>query len=35
MLLGQVSDNLFVKEYIVFAPFNIGKDTATEKDACR
>jgi hypothetical protein len=35
MLLGQVSDNLFVKEYIVFAPFNIGKVTAPEKDACR
>jgi 4-amino-4-deoxy-L-arabinose transferase-like glycosyltransferase len=35
MLLGQVSDNLFVKEYIVFAPFNIGKDAAPEKDACR
>ena len=35
MLLGQVSDNLFVKEYIVFAPFNIGKAAATEKDACR
>lgn len=35
MLFGQVSDNLFVKEYIVFAPFNIGKDTAPEKDACR
>jgi hypothetical protein len=35
MLLGQVSDNLFVKEYIVFAPFNIGKDVAPEKDACR
>ena len=35
MLLGQVSDNLFVKEYIVFAPFNIGKDATPEKDACR
>lgn len=35
MLLGQVSDNLFVKEYIVFAPFNIGKAAAPEKDACR
>ena len=35
MLFGQVSDNLFVKEYIVFAPFNIGKDAVPEKDACR
>lgn len=35
MLLGEVSDNLFVKEYIVFAPFNIGKDVNSDKDACR
>jgi hypothetical protein len=35
MLMGQVSDNLFVKEYIVSAPFNTGKDTALYQDACR
>lgn len=35
MLMGQVSDNLFVKEYIVLAPFNAGKDTSQYKDACR
>jgi len=35
MFMGQVSDNLFVKEYIVSAPFNTGKDTALYQDACR
>ena len=35
MLMGQVSDNLFVKEYIVSAPFNAGKDTTLYQDACR
>lgn len=35
MLMGQVSDNLFVKEYIVSAPFNTGKDTTLYQDACR
>jgi 4-amino-4-deoxy-L-arabinose transferase-like glycosyltransferase len=35
MLMGQVSDNLFVKEYIVSAPFNAAKDISKLKDACR
>jgi hypothetical protein len=35
MLMGQVSDNLFVKEYIVSAPFNAAKDISKFKDACR
>lgn len=35
MLMGQVSDNLFVKEYIVFAPFNAAKDISQQKDFCR
>jgi hypothetical protein len=35
MLMGQVSDNLFVKEYIVSAPFNAAKDMSQQKDFCR
>lgn len=35
MLLGKVSDNLFVREYIVSAPFNSGNDLSKQKDACR
>lgn len=35
MLRGQVSDNLFVKEYIVFSPSSSAPDIASEKDACR
>lgn len=35
ILMGQVSDNLFVKEYIVSAPMNSAKDTSQYQDACR
>ena len=35
MLLGKVSDNLFVREYIVSAPFNASNDLSKKKDACR